>query len=92
MLWFFDSAVSFRLLARIAVVRIRMAFPISPRGLAHPTSVSELHSPACVCPSQRFNCVLTASRRMTRGTMVRYTFPVWLLHPILHADFHRGFP
>jgi len=42
-------------------------------------------------PVQRFGCVVAAAPAWLGVRMVRYSFPVWLFHSLLHAGLSRRF-
>jgi len=43
-------------------------------------------------PVQRFKCGLTTALAWLGVRMVRYSFPVWLFHSLLHAGLSRRYP
>jgi hypothetical protein len=69
--------------------RYGLAFPLCPQGRHPNLPFSKLNHPAHRCLCLRFDCGLTTTPARLEVRMVRYSFPVRLLHSRLHAGLSR---
>jgi len=78
--------------ATLAVTRRRVvAFLASERRRLPESVISELYTQPTDTPVQRFECGLTTALTWLGVRVVRYAFPVRLLHSLLHAGLSRRY-
>ena len=71
-----------------ATVGVYVAFPLCPQG-RHPDTCSRSSIPCPLIPLSTLRRQPRDCLRKTRGQVVRYSFPVRLFHPPLHAGLSR---
>src|SRR5574342_629840 len=74
--------------------RVRALVPSDPPdAVGSPQrGISELHTQPTDTPVQRFKCGLTTALAWLGAGVARYTFPVRLLHSLLHAGLSPRYP